>query len=144
MPEVLHRVVAYSPRITLPEVIREVNLSLRQIALDATANWRQSYPQVDAVVLSNTTLPVWLPLEDYVVESIAVRCSSGTASATPRIDTVNMGVTGGVPISVTTTPTEYAITSANEAAALSTVDLVVSGLAGSAWLTAAFKVRRVR
>lgn len=144
MPELIHKQVEFSPRMGIPEVIREFNLACRKIAQGVTVNWRESYPQIDAVVLANTTLAIWLPLEDYIVESIAIRCSSGTASATPRIGGVAMGVAGGTPISVTTTATKYAIASANEAAALSVVDLVVTGLAGSAWLTAALGVRRVR
>jgi hypothetical protein len=143
MPEVIERPVEFSPRITISDVVREFNKSIRRVAQLATVNYRQSYPQVDAIVLSNTTLPIWLPLEQYTVESIVIRCSSGTASATPRIDTVDMGVTGGVPISVTTTPTLYAITSANIADALSTVDMVVTGLGAGAWLTAALGVRRM-
>ena len=144
MPEVIHKTVEFSPRITLSETIRGFNEACKRIAQGATINYRQSYPQVDAVVLSNTTLAVWLPQEEYEIESIVIRCSSGTASATPRIGGVNMGVTGGVPISVTTTATRYAITSANVAAALSVVDLVVTGLGAGAWLTASFGVRRAQ
>lgn len=143
MPAVTFKPIAYSPRITIAEVIREVNQELQRVANLSTANFRVSYPQVDAVVLSNTTLPIWLPLEAYEVDSIMIRTSAGTASATPRIDTVNMGVAGGVPISVTTTPTLYAVTSANAVAALSTVDLVVTGLGAGQWLTASLGVRRV-
>lgn len=143
MPEVIHRPVSWTPRSILSEVVREVNLSLRQIAQAATANYRASYPQVDAVILSDTTLTVWIPMEAYEVESIAVRASAGTASITPRIGGVNMGVTGGVPVTATTTATEYAVTSANDAAALSNVDCVVTGLGAGEWMSVAMKVRRV-
>lgn len=143
MPEVLHRVVQWTPRSILSEVVREVNLALRQIAQDTTTNHRSSYPQVDAAIVSNTTQTIWLPMESYEIESIALRVSSGTASVTPRIATVNMGVTGGVPITATTTATEYEVTSANEVEALDDVDCVVSGMGAGAWLTLALKVRRL-
>lgn len=143
MPEIIPRTVAWTPRSILSEVVREVNLSLRQLAQDATKNYREDYPQVDATILANTTQTIWLPMDAYEVESIALRVSSGTASVTPRIATVAMGVTGGTPITATTTATEYAITSANAVAALDDVDCVVSGLGGGAWLTLALKVRRV-
>lgn len=143
MPEVISRNVSWTPRFTLSEAVREFNLSLRQLAQDATQNYREAYPQVDAAILANTTQTIWLPMSSYLVESIALRTSSGTASVTPRISTVAMGVTGGTPITATTTATEYAITSANEVAALDDVDCVVTGLGGGAWLTLALKVRRV-
>lgn len=143
MPEVIHRPIAWTPRSILSEVVREMNLSLRQLAQDVTKNYREAYPQVDAVVLSNTTLTVWIPMAEYEVEAIALRTSSGTASVTPRIETAAMGVTGGTPITATTTATEYAITSANTVAALDNVDCVVTGLGAGAWLTIALKVRRV-
>lgn len=143
MPEVISRNVSWTPRLTLSEAVREFNLSLRQLAQDATQNYREAYPQVDAAILANTTQTIWLPMSSYLVESIALRTSSGTASVTPRIATVAMGVTGGTPITATTTATEYAITSANEVAALDDVDCVVTGLGGGAWLTLALKVRRI-
>lgn len=143
MPEVIHRQIAWTPRSILSEVVREMNLSLRQLAQDVTKNYREAYPQVDAAILANTTQTVWIPLDSYEIEAIALRTSSGTASVTPRIGGVALGVTGGTPITATTTATEYAVTTANAAAALSDVDCVVTGLAGSAWLTLALRVRRV-
>lgn len=143
MPEVISRNVSWTPRLTLSEAVREFNLSLRQLAQDATQNYREAYPQVDALMFSNTTQTIWIPMASYLIESIALRTSSGTASVTPRIATVAMGVTGGTPITATTTATEYAITSANEVAALDDVDCVVTGLGGGAWLTLALKVRRI-
>lgn len=143
MPEVIYRQIAWTPRSILSEVVREVNLSLRQIAQDVTKNYREAYPQVDAAIIANTTQTIWIPIDAYEVEAVAVRTSSGTASVTPRIGGVAIGVTGGTPITATTTVTQYAVTSANAAAALSNVDCVVTGLGASAWLTVALKVRRV-
>ena len=142
MPEVIPRNIQWTPRATLSEIVREVNLALRQIAQDTTTNFRDSYPQIDANIIVNATLILWLPLDEYVIETIAVKTSSGTASVTPRIGGVNMGVSGGVPITATTTATQYAVTSANEASALDTVDAVVSGLAGGANLVVSLGVRR--
>lgn len=141
MVQVLHREISTRD---LPTLVREVNQALREIAQQATVNYFEGYPQVDAVVLSNTTLTIWLPLAGYVVESIAVRTSSGTASVTPRINGVDMDVAGGVPITATSTATSYAIDADNEVEALDNVALVVSGLGGGAWLSCALSVRRVR
>lgn len=143
MGEVSHRPVAWTPRSILSEVVREVNLSLRKLAQDVTENYREAYPQVDAAILSNTTQTVWLPFDAYQIEAVALRTSSGTASVTPRIGGVALGVTGGTPITATTTATQYAVTSANEADALDDVDCVVTGLGAGAWLTVALKVRRM-
>jgi hypothetical protein len=128
VPEFLLRRVQLAQNIGLPDVIRAVNDSIEQLVRIGTENWWRSYPQVDATIIANMTQIVWLPQEDYVVESIIVRASSGTASLTPRINGVAMGVAGGTPIAVTATATRYAVTSANEAGLLDTVDMVVSGL----------------
>lgn len=143
MPEVISRELQWTPRSTLSELYREANLSLRQIAQTASENYRIAYPQVDAVVLENTTLTIWLPLEAYLIESVAVKLSSGTASVTPRIGTTTLGVSGGTPIAATTTATEYAVDDANEVAALDDVNVVVASMSVGAWLTVALKVRRL-
>jgi hypothetical protein len=141
MPEVKHRPVAWTPRSILSEVVREVNLSLRQLAQEITRNYRDGYPQVDATVIVNTTQIVWIPQKDYTVNWIALRTSSGTASVTPRINSTAMGVTGGTPIAANTTATRYSVTTDNFAADMSTVDLVVSGLTGGANLAVSLGVR---
>lgn len=143
MPEILHRVVQWTPRSILSEIVREVNLSLRQIAIDATENYRTAYPQVDASIISNTTQTIWLPMEAYKVESIALRVSSGTADVTPRIGGSAMGVSGGTPITATTTATEYAVDSGGDVSALDDVDCIVASMSAGAWLTVALKVRRL-
>lgn len=144
MGQVIHRPIAYTERMTLGEVVRELNFAMRELANQVTVNYFNGYPQVDAAILSNTTQTIWLPTGDFIVEEISLRVSSGTASVTPRIGGVNMGVSGGVPITATTTATAYAIDSANETEALDNVDCVVTGLAGSAWMTVALKVRRAQ
>ena len=144
MPEVIHKTVEFSPRITLSETIRGFNEACKRIAQGATLNYRQSYPQVDATIIVNTTQLIWLPLEEYAVEYIALRTSSGTATVTPRIDATAMGVTGGVPITATTTATRYSVTTDNETAAMSYVDLIVAGLGAGANLVCALGVRRLR
>lgn len=143
MPEVIPRELQWTPRSTLPELYRDANLSLRQVAQAASENYRTAYPQVDAVVLENTTLTIWLPLEAYKIESVAVKLSSGTADVTPRIGTTALGVSGGTPISATTTATEYAVDDANEVAALDDVNVIVASMSVGAWLTVALKVRRL-
>ncbi len=143
MPAVIHRQIAYAPRMDLSEVVRETNLALRDIANESTINYRYSYPQVDASIIVNTTQLIWIPQEPYRIEYIAVRTSSGTASVTPRINATAMGVTGGTPITATTTATRYSVTSDNDAADMDYVDLVVSGLTAGANLAVSLKVRRM-
>lgn len=144
MGQVIHRPIAWSERIGLDTLVREINQALRDISQQVTLNYFYGYPMIAAAILSNTTQTIWIPTERCVVESITLRTSSGTASVTPRINTTNMGVSGGVPITATTTPTTYAITSANEVDALDDVDCVVSGLAGSARVTLGINVRRMQ
>lgn len=143
MPGLNHKDVQWTPRITLAEVIREFNVALREVARVATENQLASYPQVDAAILDNTTQTIWLPLEGYVIESIALRVSTGTADVTPRIGTTALGVSGGTPITATTTATEYAVDSANEVSALDDVNCIVASMSAGAWLTLALKVRRI-
>lgn len=144
MPEVVFRQVAYTPERThLPEAIREVNESLRGVCALATQNYRSSIGELTGVVLENTTLTIWMPFEAYRVEEVALRVSTGTADATPRIDGVAMGVAGGTPVGVTTTATRYEVTSANDVPALGNVDVVVASMSAGAWLTIGLKVRRM-
>lgn len=142
MPEVLHRPIGYAMKTTLGEVVRELNFALRDICQKATENFWYGYPQIDATVIVSTTQLIWLPQASYRVESISVKTSSGTASVTPRINGTAMGVTGGVPITATTTATRYLVTSGNTVVALDAVDLVVSGLGPGANMVAAVAVRR--
>lgn len=144
MGQVIHRPIAYTERMTLGEIVRELNFAMRELSNQVTVNYFHGYPQVDAAILSNTTQTIWLPTGEFLVEEISLRVSSGTASVTPRIGGVNMGVSGGVPITATTTATAYAIDSANETEALDNVDCVVTGLSVGAWLTVALKVRRTQ
>lgn len=141
MGALVHQNIQATDRVTIPVLIREINTQLRRAFETVSLNFRVSYPQVDAVVLADATQTVWLPLEAYLVESITVKTSTGTGSVTPRIGSTAMTVTGGVPITATTTATSYAITASNEVAALDDVNLVVTGLTGV--LTAALKVRRL-
>lgn len=144
MPELIHKQVEFAPRIGIPEVVREFNLACRRIAQAVTQNWRESYPQVDSVFIVNTTQLVWLPLEQYRVEWIALKTSSGTASVTPRIDATAMGVTGGTPITATTTATRYSVTSDNLVPEMSYVDAIVSGMGPGANMVMSLGVRRLR
>ena len=120
--------------------MRVVNDLMRRFAQTISVNFRESYPQVDALITADGTHQVWLPLERYDVLTVAHAVSTGTGSLTPRIDGVAMTVVGGTPISVTTTPTSTEVTGANRTAALSVVDLVVSGLTGN--MTVSLGVRR--
>lgn len=142
MGQVIHRPIAITDNPAV--IVREVNSAIREISQQATENYFTGYPQVDANILSNTTLIVWVPLDQYIVESIAVVVSSGTASLTPRINATNMGVVGGVPIAVSTTVALHSIEDDNSVNPLDKVDCVVTGLSASAWLTLAMKVRRAR
>lgn len=141
MGALVHADVQYADRMGFPALARELNIRLRRLANGATVNFRESYPQVDAVILADATQTVWLPLEAYEVESITLKTSTGTGSVTPRIGTTAMTVTGGTPITATTTATTTAVTGGNVVAALDDVNLVVTGLTGV--LTAALKVRRL-
>lgn len=142
MPEVAYRPIAYALKMTMGELVREINSALREISDKATENYWYGYPQIDANVIVSTTQLIWLPQAAFRIESISVKTSSSTASVTPRINGTAMGVTGGVPITATTTATRYEIASANTVVALDTVDLVVSGLGPGANLIAALSVRR--
>lgn len=144
MPELIHKQVEFAPRIGIPEVVREFNLACRRIAQAVTQNWRESYPQVDSVFIVNTTQLVWLPLEQYRVEWIALKTSSGTASVTPRIDATAMGVTGGTPITATTTATRYSVPTDNLVPEMSYVDAIVSGMGPGANMVMSLGVRRLR
>lgn len=141
MPEVVHRPVGYALKTTLGEVVRELNFALRDICQKTTENFWNGYPQVDWVTSANGTFVIWLPLASYRIDTISVYCSAGTANVTPRINGTNMTVTGGVPITATTTATTYAITAANTVVALNRVDIVVAAM-GVANLTVALGVRR--
>lgn len=142
MPEVVQAEVAYNDAMNIPVLVRELNQVVRLIASAVSQNYWFGYPQVDAVILSNITQIIWVPLNDYDIESITVVTSSGTASVTPRIGGVNIGVSGGVPITATTSPTKHDVTSANAVSALQSVDCVVSGLGGGQRLNVVLGVRR--
>lgn len=142
MPEVLDTRVQLTGVMNTPDLVRAINESLRRIAEACTVNYWGSYPQVDAVVLLNTTQIVWIPQESYEIYSISLRTSSGTASLTPRINGVAMTVSGGTPIAVTNTVTQYDVTAGNLVSAQDTVDMVVTGLSAAS-LCLALGVRRL-
>lgn len=144
MGQVIHRPIAYTDRMTLGEIVRELNVALRDVSGQVTLNYFNGYPQVLATILSNVTQTIWIPQEACLVESIAVRCSSGTASVTPRIGGVAMGVTGGTPITATTTATAYAVESANQVEDLSNVDCVVASLGAGERVSVRLSVRRLQ
>lgn len=142
MPEIRVRDIVWTNRMTLGELVREINRTVREFGQLVTENYWNSQPQIDASIIVNTTQLIWIPQNDYVVNWVALKTSSGTASVTPRISGVDMGVSGGVPITATTTTTRYAVTSANEVEALDYIDLVVSGLGAGANLGLSLGVRR--
>ena len=142
MPEFRLRRVQMTQSLSMPDAIRGLNDSLELLVQLGTENWWYSYPQVDATIIVNTTQLIWIPMESYRIESIAIRASTGTASATPRINGVAMGVTGGTPIAVTNAVVLYTIPSANIVESLDSVDVVVTGLVASN-LCLSLGVRRV-
>jgi hypothetical protein len=119
--------------------IREINSRLKDVIDVVTQNRiTGGHNNVMLSVALDATYPVWLATDDYDIESVSAVCSLGTGSLTPKIGGVNVG---GVPFSVTATPTKFSITSPKMITPLDLLEFAVTGLTGT--LSVSFELRRL-
>ena len=139
MPFIEHNDVQVSDPWNARVFIRELNTRFMDLVSVVNRNRQNSgHNDVPYVTASNATVDLWMATADYEIIAMSAVMSVGTGSVTPTIGGVNVG---GAAFTVTTTATQFEVTSPNTITALDVVGVVTAALGGT--LVMSLELRRL-